>query len=259
MPTSDNPHDSVFDQLANEYDAWFLKNANVLRSEVLLLALFLREPGRAVSIGCGTGLFEKILRDEHGIEIGYGVDPARGMAEIAIRRGVEVQTGTADQLPFEDGAFDTALLNGTPSYLPDLERAFAEAWRVLRFGGYVVVADVPAESSYGLLYRLAARVGSWDDPVLRGVGPAHPYPVKFVGGANWRTTEEKAALLTTVGFTDLETAQTLTVHPKYSDAAVEQPSAGHDRGDYVAIRARKPLGHGQNSGTAGTTVRSAPE
>jgi hypothetical protein len=131
-------------------------------------------------------------------------------------------------------------MNGTPSYLADLTRAFAAAWSVVRFGGHVVAADVPAESSYGPLYRLAAHIGSLDDSVLRGVAPPHPYPVEFVAAANWCTTEEKAALLTRVGFTDLETAQTLTVHPRYSDDVVEQPSAGHDRGDYVAIRARKP-------------------
>lgn len=231
--------DSSFDELAAEYDTWFLKNPNVLQSEVLLLARCLHEPGRALSVGCGSGLFEKILRDDHGIDIRHGVEPARGMAEIAARRGIEVQSGTAEDLPFEDGSFNTVILNGTPSYIDDLERAFAEAYRVLRSGGHVVVADVPAESSYGLLYRLAAHVGSWDDPWLRAIAPAHPYPVEFAASANWRTTEQKAELLRKVGFAEPETAQTLTVHPKYSDDAVEQPCAGHERGDYVAIRAKK--------------------
>lgn len=229
-----------FDERAAEYDVWFLKNPNVLQSEVLLLARCLHEPGRALSVGCGSGLFEQILRDEHGMEIRHGVEPARGMAEIAAMRGIEVESGTAEALPFEEGTFDTVILNGTPSYIDDLERAFAEAYRVLRSGGHIVVADVPAESSYGLLYRLAAHVGSWDDPALRAVAPAHPYPVEFAAAANWRTTEQKTELLAKVGFAELETYQTLTVHPKYSDDAVEQPCAGHDRGDYVAVRARKP-------------------
>jgi SAM-dependent methyltransferase len=236
----DEMSEESFDEHAAEYDAWFLKNPNVLQSEVLLLARCLREPGRALSVGCGSGLFEKILRDEHGIEIGHGVEPAHGMAEIAALRGIEVQSGTAEALPFEDGTFDTVILNGTPSYIEDLERAFAEAHRVLRSGGHIVVADVPAESSYGLLYRLAAHVGSWDDPTLKAVAPAHPYPVEFAAAANWRTTEQKTELLGKVGFAGLETYQTLTAHPKYSDDAVEEPCAGHDRGDYVAVRARKP-------------------
>ncbi|MGD2152229.1 MAG: methyltransferase domain-containing protein [Gemmatimonadales bacterium] len=232
--------ESAFDEHAAEYDAWFLKNRNVLQSEVLLLAGFLKEPDRALSVGCGSGLFEKILRDDHGIEVRYGIEPAQAMAEIAAKRGMEVQSGTAEELPVEDGSFDTVIMNGCPSYIADLERAFAEAYRALRSGGYVVVADVPAESSYGLLYQLAAQVGTWDEPALRALAPAYPYPVEFAAAANWRTTGEKMELLRKVGFVDLETAQTLTAHPKFSDDAVEEPSAGHDRGDYVAIRARKP-------------------
>jgi len=232
--------ETSFDEHAAEYDAWFLKNPNVLQSEVLLLARFLTEPGRALSVGCGSGLFEKMLRDEHGIDIRYGVEPAHAMAEIAVKRGMEVQSGTAEDLPFDDGSFDTVILNGTPSYIDQLELAFAEAYRVLRSGGHVVVADVPAESSYGLLYRLAAHVGTWDDASLRAIAPAHPYPVQFAATARWRTTEQKVELLANVGFAEFETAQTLTVHPKYSEDAVEQPCAGHDRGDYVAIRAKKP-------------------
>jgi ubiquinone/menaquinone biosynthesis C-methylase UbiE len=232
--------ESAFDEHAAEYDAWFLRNRNVLKSEVLLLAGFLKEPGRALSVGCGSGLFEKLLRDEHGIDIRHGVEPARRMAQIAVKRGMEVKSGTAEHLPFDDDSFDTVVLNGCPSYIHEMGRAFAEAYRVLRPGGQVVVADVPAESSYGMLYQLAARVGTWDDPSLRAIAPSHPYPVEFAGSANWRTTEEKMSLLQKVGFVELETAQTLTVHPKFSDDAVEEPSAGYERGDYVAIRGKKP-------------------
>jgi ubiquinone/menaquinone biosynthesis C-methylase UbiE len=231
--------DGVFDEHAAEYDGWFLKNRNILQSEVELLAGFLEDPGKALSVGCGSGLFEMILRDVHDIEVRFGVEPAEGMAEIAVKRGMEVQVGSAEVLPFDDASFDTVLFNGTPSYIAGLAQAFAEAHRVLRAGGQVVVADVPAESSYGLLYRLAAHMGSWDDPRLRSLAPAHPYPVEFAAAANWRTTQEKLDLLGEVGFVGPETAQTLTVHPRFSDDAVEMPSPGHDRGDYVAIRARK--------------------
>lgn len=229
-----------FDEHAAEYDGWFLKNRNVLASEVRMLARALEDPGETLSVGCGSGLFESILKAEHGIDIRHGVEPAGGMAEVARKRGLEVRSGTAEDLPHGDRSFDTVLLNGIPSYVTDLGRAFAEAHRVLRPGGHVVVADVPAESSYGLLYRLAGMVGTWDDPTLRALAPAHPYPAEFVAGANWRTTGEKAEMLRAAGFIDLRHLQTLTRHPKFSDDAVEEPSEGHDRGDYVAIRARKP-------------------
>ncbi|HZD16777.1 MAG TPA: class I SAM-dependent methyltransferase [Actinomycetota bacterium] len=229
----------MFDEHAQEYDAWFLKNQSILTSEVLLLERLLRTPGKALSVGCGSGLFEQLLRTRHGLEVRYGVEPAEGMARIAERRGLTVRRGTAENLPFEDEEFDTVILNGIPSYIEDLERAFREAHRVLEPGGHVVVADVPAENSYGLLYRLAAAVGTWDDPFLRKAAPRHPYPVEFAAAANWRTTGEKAELLRAAGFVDLEYAQTLTRHPKFSNDEVEEPVEGFDRGDYVAIRGRK--------------------
>jgi ubiquinone/menaquinone biosynthesis C-methylase UbiE len=228
-----------FDEYAEEYDSWFLKNRNVLESEVLLIKGMLDAPGKALSVGCGTGLFELILRTQHGIDVHFGVEPAANMASVARKRAMSVKDGSAEELPYGEEEFDTVLFNGTPGYIDDLERAFREAHRVLKSGGRIVVADVPAESSYGLLYRLAKVTGTWDDPYLEKVTPEYPYPAEFAVTANWRTTEEKVKLLEDVGFVDLRFAQTLTHHPKYSDDSVEQPVEGFDRGDYVAIEARK--------------------
>jgi ubiquinone/menaquinone biosynthesis C-methylase UbiE len=228
-----------FDEHAEEYDGWFMKNPNVLASEVLLIKRALGRPARALSVGCGSGLFEWLLERDHGLSIHHGVEPAEGMARIAERRGLSVKTGTAEDVPFEDGNFDTVLMNGTPAYVKDLEKACREAHRVLGPGGYVVVGDVPASSSYGMLYQLAALIGTWDDARLGKIAPRDPYPVEFVQGANWRTTEEISAILRAAGFRDLEYAQTLTTHARFSNDAVEEPVEGYDRGGYVAIRARK--------------------
>ena len=149
----------AFDEYAETYDAWFLENRAILESEVLLLRRFLHNPGDTLSVGCGTGLFELILREEHGINIRFGVEPSDDMRAVAAKRGIQVMSGSAEDLPYLDGNFDTALLNGIPGYVADLETAFAEALRVLRPGGTIVVADVPAESSFGLLYQFAATKG----------------------------------------------------------------------------------------------------
>lgn len=229
----------AFDEHASKYDSWFIDNPNVLGSEVLLVKAALADAGEILSVGCGSGLFESILAREHGIVIHHGVEPAEGMALIARERGLDVQIAPAEDLPIDDASFDTVLMNGTPAYLTDLVAALREAHRVLRPGGRVVVADVPASSGYGMLYQLAAKVGTWDDARLQKIAPVTPYPVQFLGAAQWRTTEEVTQALAEAGFAILDHHQTLTTHPRFSNDAVENPTNGFERGGYVAIRARK--------------------
>lgn len=229
-----------FDEYAATYDAWFLDNPNVLASEVRLVASTLRDAHRILSVGCGSGLFEKIMRDDFGITVTDGVEPSPAMAEIARKRGLTVTEATAEDFDYPAGRYDTIIFNGSPSYITDLATVLRKVYDALPSGGRVVLVDVPKESTYGLMYNLAKAVGTWDHPLLEGTYPPNPYPMEFVNVANWRTTAEKIALLEAAGFTGLTSAQTLTTHPLYSDLAAEEPVPGHDRGDYVAVTAFKP-------------------
>lgn len=233
--------DHLFDEFAERYDGWFMRNPNVLESEVRLIRLALEDPGRVLSVGCGSGLFEMLIREKYGLTIRDGVEPSEDMAAVARQRGMDVKIGIAEDLPYPDDSFDTVLFNGSPGYIEDLRAAFQEAQRVLKSGGHVVVADVPAESGYGLLYQLAAGKSSWEDPVLQAVAPPHPYPIELAAAAYWRSTADKVALLREAGFEDFTYAQTLTRHPRFSDREAERPIGGYDRGDYVTIRARKSV------------------
>ena len=211
----------------------------VLESEIALLAHFLKKPGHALSVGCGSGLFEMVLKRNYGIVIEKGIEPSAGMAEIARNRGLKVQIGLAESINYKQNEFDTVIFNGSPSYIKDLKQAFKEAYRVLKLGGYTLVLDVPKESSYSLLYNLAKLLKTWENPLLQGVIPENPYPIEFVTEANWRTTQEKIDLLKEVGFKNFKYAQTLTRHPLYSNIEKEEPIEGYDRGDYVAICGQK--------------------
>lgn len=228
-----------FDTFANEYDSWFIKNGSVLETEVRLIASCLKNAGKVLSVGCGSGLFEKIIEEKYGIIVKKGIEPAEAMAEIARKRGMDVIVGTAEETDFGSEEFDTILFNGCPCYMQDLSLALQNAYKALKIGGKVVVVDVPKESAYGLLYNLALSVGTWQHPLLEGCSPLMPYPIELVKQANWRTTAEKISLIEKAGFVNLEFSQTLVASPCYSHERVEDPCVGYDRGSYVAITAYK--------------------
>ncbi len=228
-----------FDLYANEYDSWFLNNEALLYSEVKLVARCLENAGKIFSVGCGSGLFEYILKKEFDIIITHGLEPSDGMAEIARQRGMQVLSGTAEGSDYGTELYDTILFNGTPSYIANLQAAFERAFKALKPGGRLVVIDVPKEGSYALLYNLAMTLGTWEHPLLEGIKPRHPYPIEFVKGANWRTTGEKVELLEAFDMNIEGFYQTLTPHPLYSGDEIEEPIEGYSKGDYVAIIAKK--------------------
>jgi ubiquinone/menaquinone biosynthesis C-methylase UbiE len=229
----------AFDEFAEKYDSWFLQNEAVLDSEVALLAHFLKNAGKTLSVGCGSGLFEVLLKKDHNVHIEYGLEPAEHMAQIAVERGMQVKCATAEEMPYADEEFDTIYFNGSPSYITDLEKAFREGYRILKTGGKILVLDVPKESSYAMLYNLGMVLKDWDHKLFEGIKPPAVYPLEFVLSANWRTTPQKVDLLRNAGFKNFDFAQTLTRHPAYSNNQVETPVPGYDRGDYVAILAVK--------------------
>jgi SAM-dependent methyltransferase len=233
---------ATFDEHAKEYDSWFLNNRNMLESEVRLVAYFLKDCGKTLSVGCGSGLFESILKQDYNIEISHGIEPSEGMAGIARKRGMAVKTDTAEEADFGREEWDTILFNGSPGYITDLKEAARKTFEALKEEGKVVMLDVPKESSYGLIYNLAKTLGTWDHPLLKGALPPDPYPIEFVKEANWRTTREKVDILEEAGFENLRYAQTLTCHPTHSNREIEEPVSGYGKGDYVAICAQKKRG-----------------
>ena len=229
-----------FDEYASVYDAWFLENRNVLASEAALVAEAVKcGDGPVLSVGCGSGLFELILKNEYGLTVTDGLEPSPGMAEIAAKRGMKVTIATGEEYEFPKDKYRTVLFNGSPSYITDLHKVVSKVYEALPQGGCIILVDVPKESSYGIMYNLAKALGTWDHPLLEGVNPPNPYPIEFVNVANWRTTAEKAEVVKKCGFADIRFLQTLTAHPFYSDLHFESPVEGCDRGDYVALIAFK--------------------
>ena len=103
-----------------------------------------------VDIGCGAGT--DLLLAAHKVGSrgrAIGVDMTPAMAERA-RAGaramgfdhVEVRVGDALELPVESGTSDVVISNGVLNLTPDKDRAYSEAFRILKPGGRFQLADI---------------------------------------------------------------------------------------------------------------------
>ena len=230
---------AAFDEHASAYDSWFFDNQNLLSSELKLVAHFLDKESNILSIGCGSGLFESLLAKDYDIHIKYGIEPSKDMAAIAEKRGMQVDISPAETCDIEANKFDIILFNGSVSYISDLAVCIKKAFDALKTGGKLILIDVPKESGFASLYNLASSLDTWEHPLLEHISPADPYPIELVKSANWRTSDEKIALMKNNGFVNFVYAQTLLTHPMYANDKVQEVIEGYDRGDYVAICAYK--------------------
>jgi ArsR family transcriptional regulator len=102
-------------------------------------------PGWTVAdLGCGTGALAAALAP--AVARVVGVDQSADMLRAARRRtaalpNVELRRGSLEALPVDDASCDAALLVLSLGWVADPGRALAEAARVVRPGGRLVVVD----------------------------------------------------------------------------------------------------------------------
>jgi ArsR family transcriptional regulator len=131
-------------------------------------------PGSLLDVGTGTGRLLELLAPR--IERGLGVDASRAMLALARSRlskpelaHCAVRQADMYRLPFPDGTFDTAILQMVLHYAEDPAAAVAEAARVLRPGGLLLVVDLERHERSDLAERLAHRWPGFDDAAIAGL------------------------------------------------------------------------------------------
>jgi ArsR family transcriptional regulator len=150
-------------------------------AESTLLSLLPHPPGRLLDIGTGTGGL--LARAAPQIKSGLGIDASRTMLSLARTRLADAGFGhcsvrLADmyRLPLADASFDAATLCMVLHHAEDPTAVLAEAARVLRPGGALLIAELD----------------HYTDPIL--IAPlSHRWP--------GFSPDQIAALLTAAGFT----------------------------------------------------------
>ncbi|MDJ1016783.1 MAG: methyltransferase domain-containing protein [Paracoccaceae bacterium] len=140
------------------------------------------KPGEVLAdIGCGNGMLSETLAMAVGPEGRViGIDPSAEMLRMAAPRadGLEALSfteGAAEALPLEDGAADGAVSLQVFEYVAGIPAALAEARRVLRPGGRLVLGDMCFSS---LVWasddpdRMARMTAAWDGHVVHTDLPA---------------------------------------------------------------------------------------
>jgi ubiquinone/menaquinone biosynthesis C-methylase UbiE len=137
--------DQYFQEVAGEWDhvrSLYMGDQGV--EQAIQAALAGLPPGRLIDIGTGTGRMLEILSPN--MEEAIGIDSSHEMLTIArakLDRLDDCSVRHADmyRLPFDDGAFDAAVIHQVLHYADDPGAVLAEAARVIKPGGRVVVAD----------------------------------------------------------------------------------------------------------------------
>ena len=142
-----------------------------------------------LDVGCGTGVVAVTAARLGARATGLDLTPAlleraRENSQIA-GVGIDWREGDAENLPFDDGAFDVVLSQFGHIFAPRPEVAVAQMLRVLKPGGIIAFATWPPELFTGRMFMITARYApppppgvapppQWGDPgiVLERLGKA---------------------------------------------------------------------------------------
>ncbi|MBU2570097.1 MAG: class I SAM-dependent methyltransferase [Gammaproteobacteria bacterium] len=208
------PRVAPFEDHHQRYEAWFDKHEAAYISELLALRPFVPWEGCGVEIGVGSGRFAAPL----GIQV--GVDPSPAMLLHASARGIKVVEGVAENLPFEVGTFDYALVVTTICFVDSPVKMLAEAHRVLKPGGRLVIGFIDRESALGQDYL------------------AHQDESVFYREATFISADEVEQLLLETGFSIDAWGQTLA-RPLPETREIESLRAGRGQCAFVVVAATK--------------------
>jgi len=164
-----------FDERTSRHVEAVYTTPDVVEQRRLVIEALELQPGEHVlDIGSGPGFLAcemaAVVGEEGSV---HGVDPSESMLAIAAHREraaasapTEFRTGDAVELPYPDASFDAAVSTQVYEYVEDMGAALAQARRVLRPGGRLLVLDTDWDS---VVWRSSDRermrrvLAAWDE------------------------------------------------------------------------------------------------
>jgi ubiquinone/menaquinone biosynthesis C-methylase UbiE len=154
---------------ADKYDRFMGRYTRTL-APLLADAAGVGSAMRVLDVGCGPGGLTDVLAARAGEENVAAIDPAPQFAQACGERhpAADVRVGVAEELPWDDGAFDATLSSLVVAFMSDADRGVREMARVTRPGGTVAACmwDIPGGgmTMLSLFWRAAREI----DPEAAG-------------------------------------------------------------------------------------------
>jgi len=184
----------VFTVAAESYDRFMGRYSGPLAPQLAELASVARRQ-RVLDVGCGPGALTAELVRRAGAANVAAVDPSEPFVAAARERqpGVDVRQASAEELPFEDGAFDASLAQLVVHFMSDPVRGLGEMGRVTRDGGVVAACVWDCAGRTGPLSPFWAAVHELDpeaDDESARAGARQGHLVELFREAGLHDTEE---------------------------------------------------------------------
>jgi ubiquinone/menaquinone biosynthesis C-methylase UbiE len=150
-----------------------------------------------LEVGCGTGLL--LERLALVAKTARGIDLSDGMLEKARARGLDVQQGSAVELPYPDASFDVTCSFKVLAHVPKIEDALAEMVRVTRPGGVVLAEFYNPFSMRALLKRFgpARSISKGTDESAVYTRYDSPFAVKKLLPVGWHIVASRGVRIVT--------------------------------------------------------------
>lgn len=138
----DSETGQVSEDAAKIYEEVYLPALFIEWCPLVVEAAQIQKGFRVIDIACGTGALTITVSDQVGSEGAVvGIDINEGMLSVAKSKSsrVEWRNAPAEELPFDDGNFDSAVNQFGLMYIENRGTALREMMRVLKPGGSLAV------------------------------------------------------------------------------------------------------------------------